>query len=388
MNGPRLLLLTYEFAPFRGGIAAEVEGLAAGAASLGHDVHVLAPDYHRDLRALDTMRPYTVHRFTGDFCSLLSIDKLTRFARLCRGATVRLQPRVLHATDPQAQMALTALARFGLARGYCFTVHGTELLRYQREMLPRLWMRGAMRRPLAIACVSHAVRERLLHDTNAPAARAFVSHPGIAPRWFQTPADRVAAREVWGAGDDGFVIITVARRVPDKGHRLVIAALSRLPDALRARTRYVVVGTGPADYAAALAAEASRADVRLQLAGELDDDALVQSLDAADLFVMTSQRTGRRLEGFGLAYIEAAARGLPAIALDTGGAAEAVQDAVTGLVLPEQGSAETLAHAIERMLVDDEARARMGAAARVRARSLTWQAHAGDVYTRFLAATA
>jgi len=141
----RVLLLSYEFAPFRGGIARVTEGLAAGAAASGHDVHVLAPDYFADQTAADGDLPFDVHRFSGDFCSILSLDKLTRFTLLCSQTISRIRPDVVHAADPQSQMALTALSRFRLAPDYSFTIHGTEILRSCNEAFPRLWMRNAMR---------------------------------------------------------------------------------------------------------------------------------------------------------------------------------------------------------------------------------------------------
>jgi glycosyltransferase involved in cell wall biosynthesis len=121
----RILLLTYEFFPFRGGIATVAAGLAEGAVTNGHDVHVLAPDYGADRTAEDAARPFAVHRFAGDFCSMLSVDKLTRFARLVRQTVRRLGPDLVHGVDPQSHMALTLLARLNLARDFGVTVHGT-----------------------------------------------------------------------------------------------------------------------------------------------------------------------------------------------------------------------------------------------------------------------
>jgi phosphatidylinositol alpha-1,6-mannosyltransferase len=72
---------------------------------------------------------------------------------------------------------------------------------------------------------------------------------------------------------------------------------------------------------------------------------------------------GLEAEGFGIVYLEAAASGVPAIAGRSGGSHEAVVDGVTGHVVDPLDVTGVM-QVLERLLVDDAARARMGAAAR------------------------
>ena len=76
---------------------------------------------------------------------------------------------------------------------------------------------------------------------------------------------------------------------------------------------------------------------------------------------------GLEQEGFGIVFVEAAACGVPSVAGDSGGAAEAVADGETGIVVGRPDDAEAVATALARLLDDDAQRARMGAAARRRA---------------------
>jgi glycosyltransferase involved in cell wall biosynthesis len=84
-----------------------------------------------------------------------------------------------------------------------------------------------------------------------------------------------------------------------------------------------------------------------------------------------------RREGYGVVAREAMAHGRPVVASAVGGLVDAVDDGVTGLLVPA-GDADALHDAIERLLGDAELRARLGDAARETALS-TWS---WDVATR------
>jgi glycosyltransferase involved in cell wall biosynthesis len=96
---------------------------------------------------------------------------------------------------------------------------------------------------------------------------------------------------------------------------------------------------------------------------------------ASDLFVLlpTPDEEDGEVEGFGMVYLEAAARGVPAVAWRTGGVAEAVVDGVTGLVVPA-GDADGAGDAIERLLADSALRREMADAAKAHAGAVAEQA--------------
>lgn len=378
----RILLLCYEFAPFRGGIGRVVEGLAQGAATHGLEPVVYAPDYGKDRHPEDRDRPYRVIRFPGDFCSIVSQRRLFHFSRRVRSAVDRVSPDLVHGVDPPAQMALTALSWAGFpVAPYIFTVHGTELLRYRTELIPRLWMRSAFLRAERVSVVSRAVEELLHRDFRVDPDTTTVDHPSIGDPWHTEPrAARPDRREAWGAAPDDRVVLTVARRVREKGHDRVVEGLATLPAELRRRCLYVVAGTGPEAWARRLHAAAAEAGVRLHLLGPVPDDELVSVYDTADLFVMLSRTTPTRLEGFGLTYLEAGARGLPSLACAVGGVPEAVLHGETGWVLPADAGPPAVGAALARLLEDGELRRRLGEAAHQRSRHFTHARYASDVY--------
>ncbi len=130
------------------------------------------------------------------------------------------------------------------------------------------------------------------------------------------------------------MLLTIARLIDRKGQDIVIRALPRVlrevPDLV-----YVVAGKG--DYRTALEALAGELGVasHVLFTGFVADEEVPDVYAAANAYVMLS-REGEEvgdIEGFGITYLEAAAAGLPVIAGDSGGTADAVENKVTGVLV-------------------------------------------------------
>jgi phosphatidylinositol alpha-1,6-mannosyltransferase len=107
---------------------------------------------------------------------------------------------------------------------------------------------------------------------------------------------------------------------------------------------------------------------RAHFLGRISEDDLPAVYASADVFTMLCRDrwAGLEAEGFGIVFLEAAAVGVPVVAGDSGGSAEAVIDQETGIVV-ESRDVKAVRHAIERLLSDTELHARMSAGARRRA---------------------
>jgi phosphatidylinositol alpha-1,6-mannosyltransferase len=103
--------------------------------------------------------------------------------------------------------------------------------------------------------------------------------------------------------------------------------------------------------------------------GRVPDERLPDLYACADVFAMLCRERwgGLEAEGFGIVFAEAAACGVASIAGRSGGAHEAVVDAETGYVV-EPRDVEAVVDALGRLLGNPVLRARLGDAARQRAR--------------------
>jgi glycosyltransferase involved in cell wall biosynthesis len=172
------------------------------------------------------------------------------------------------------------------------------------------------------------------------------------------PPERAAIRASWGFGPDDLVVGCVANLTARKGLDLLVRAVAAVRPQLP-RLRLVLVGEGShRAVIEALVAELSLADV-VRLHG-LDLDAR-RLYGAFDIYAHASET-----EGCPNAVIEASAAARPIVATSAGGTVEAVEDGVSGLLVPV-GDEAAFAAAMLRLAQDGDLRAALGAAARQRA---------------------
>lgn len=191
---------------------------------------------------------------------------------------------------------------------------------------------------------------------------------GVDPDKFRplTDEQRAAAREHLGLPVDAELIVGVSRLVPRKGFDTAIRAVARLrqtrPDVL-----LVIAGGGrDADRLRRLADEL---DAPVRFLGRIPNADLPPLYACGDIFTMLCRNRwgGLEQEGFGIVFVEAAACGVPQVAGDSGGAAEAVADGETGIVIDDPEDTQAVVGAFAALLDDDDLRRRMGERSRQRA---------------------
>ena len=182
-------------------------------------------------------------------------------------------------------------------------------------------------------------------------------------------ARRDLAREL-GLDENGVWLLAVAMMRDDaklKSYQLLAEALNKLTGAA---WRLVIVGDGPAEPQV----RALFAGLGAIFTGRKSSAQLDRYFRAADIFVWPAIN-----EAYGMAILEAAQRGLPVVAGDSGGVGDIVRHGETGL-LAKSGDAAEFAAGLQKLLDDSALRAKMGGAAAAR----TLREHGLDAASRVL----
>jgi glycosyltransferase involved in cell wall biosynthesis len=163
-------------------------------------------------------------------------------------------------------------------------------------------------------------------------------------------------------------LVTVAHLIARKRQADVIRALWLLRDRCPG-LRYLIIGDGPErEPLARLAAELGVAD-RVELAGQLPREEALWRARAAHVFVMPSVD-----EAFGVAYVEAMAAGLPAVAARGEAGPQEIAAAGDGLRLVPPADVEALAAELDALLAEPAYLQELGARARdTVVRAFTWE---------------
>ena len=185
-------------------------------------------------------------------------------------------------------------------------------------------------------------------------------------------------------GGKTYIESLVPELVRQTEHRVVLVrAYAALPEALRSRHPLVIAGdaSGPEGERVREVAAAHGVRDRVRLTGYLGPQALQREFEMAEVFVVSSLQ-----ESFSFALLEAMASALPCVVADCGGATEVGGDAVA--LVRDPRDARGMRDALARLLHDPEDRTRLGAMARRRALSFSWEEAARrtlEVYERVLA---
>lgn len=370
-----ILLLTSEFAPAMGGIGTYAGEIAAAATRLGAMVTVVAPDYARQID--DSALPFEVVRFHGGLHSMRDLPSKIMLAR-SRVRDDRYD--VIHAADWPFFIPV-ALSRWRTPARVLMTVHGTEINETQTPF-KRLAIRSTgVFGPRTEIVANSQFTENLFRERFAVgASQVSAIRLGVSDFWFGPRRKRAAVREAYRLGADRLVIVTVARITRRKGQHLTLAALSRLPDDLRKRITWLVIGPdGEADYVDTLRRQIEATDCDVRLLGAQSNEQIRDIYGAADFFCLTGlPDSSGRVEGFGLVYLEAAAAGLPSIGTAVGGVPDAVLADESGILVPPD--VESISQAIADLAADSDQRAMLAAGASAHARSLSWERCAAATY--------
>jgi len=230
-------------------------------------------------------------------------------------------------------------------------------LSLQQANILRSCERAALTAARLVIANSAQTARHLTSDYGVSADRIVIACPGTDP-----------APMAQGSRDGIVRLISVGALVPRKGFDILIAALATLVE-LPWRLTIAGDASRDRDTAARLAADIERHELggRIALLGAVPPERLSELYTKADLFVLAS-----RFEGYGMAYAEAIAHGLPVVGTTAGAIPETVPAGAGVLVAPDDAGA--LARALRRIIESSDKRHHLAVAARAAAYALPrWQ---------------
>jgi glycosyltransferase involved in cell wall biosynthesis len=341
--------------------------------SLSPEIEVVAAVPPGDLTTALAQRAVTVRRLRGTNASFRlhpvhtprALGELAIAAATTAAVARRVGAQVAHANTTRAGLVALAARRLG----------GPPVLVHIRDWVPqtraaRLVM-SSISRDAAAVVANSSFAARQLPPGRAPVE--VIPNPVDLRRFDPDRIDRDAARRALGIAPDDEVLGVVGQLTPWKGQAEAVRTLAIVRQQ-RPSVRLLIAGS--AKFAAASTRFDNRAyDAELralpaqlgiggavEFLGECKDVATV--LAAIDLLLVPSWR-----EAFGRVAVEGMAMGVPVIVTAVGGPAEVVRDGVEGRVLAPQDP-DAWAVAVCELLADPDARKRMGAAGRARARAV------------------
>lgn len=341
------------FHPYIGGVEKYVLELSKALVGNGHDVTVVCADE----------RPAGPSGQTDEADEVRGMH-VTRLSYFTKVANTNITPRlfrelmrqrfdVIHTHIPTPWSAdISALVSLIRRKPLCVTYHndltGDGLGAVIAGVYNRTLLHFVLRRARTIVVTQPRYVE-YSSQLRRYRKKIAVIPPGVcAPR---PPADRPAR-------EPGLIFfLSVLDKHHDyKGLDVLLSAMALLRDQIPG-ARLVVGGGGDAlDRYRDLVQRLGVADA-VDFRGTLSDDEVAEAYSRSSVFALPSLN---KLEGFGIVALEALTYGVPVITTNVAGSSEFIRRHDAGLIVPT-GDATALAKAIERLLVNQEDAAAMGA---------------------------
>ncbi len=361
------------------GVGSFMEPIAKGVAARGHEVHLVAP-WHPLITRPPAEDGVVFHFYRYAPVSSLNVfgyaEGMNADTTLRAGAWIaaplalaagcwtarrvaaRHRATVLHGhwVIPGGVMAASARGR----RPLVISVHGSDVYVAERHAILRGAARSTFEAAGWITACSDDLRQRAVALGADPATTETVPYGVDTTRFAPSGETRRRLRAELGLGDAPLVF-SAGRLVSKKGFEYLIDAVGTMTASFPG-LRLAVAGDG--DLRETLATRARRFGDAIMLLGARTQDDVGRLAAAADVIVVPSVHdTEGNVDGLPNFALEAMATGTPVVATRVGGLPDAIEDGVTGWLVPER-DAQALAAAV-RVLAPDPVMARsLGDAAR------------------------
>lgn len=357
----KIALISIDFPPNVGGVAAHVVELGKALAQQDHDVHVVAIPCGAETAPHSTLHGMQVHRPSipkqKPIYSWMTHRWLQKFIREENIDVVHVHGmRPLEATK-------------NLAVPVVFTNHTSGFLK-RIEKGPAKY-RGLAKRLSHVAHVL-APSQELVDATLAVGYHGpvtFISNGVDTDRFTPGPA---TFRDEWGVKDDEVVLLLARRLVEKNGVTVFAEALTKLAES-GLKFRAIFAGDGAERGAVTQILTRGKALDSTVFLGNVMNENMPGIYRSADISVLPSFMEATSITG-----LESMACGLPLVGTRVGGIPVLIDEESTGLLV-EPGDPDGLAKAIQRLAANGDLRRGMGDRARQRAAEMfSWERIASE----------
>jgi glycosyltransferase involved in cell wall biosynthesis len=350
----RIGLITADFYPNVGGVAAHVVELGRALVRLGHNVDVFTlplgdqQESFSELHGMQVYRP-SIPRGKPLYSWLLS-----------RWLTKQLRRNPVDVMHVHGLRPLEATR--GLTCPVIFTNHTSGFLkRIERGDSERRRMQRRLSHVSSVLAPSDELVEAT-RRVGYPGPVSFISNGVDTERFF--PGDS-PCRKQWSIGDDETVVLLARRLVEKNGVTVFAEAVTRLKNKT---ARIVFAGDGDErSNVQSILARGESGD-RCTFLGNVPNTQMPDIYRAADISVLPSFMEATSITG-----LESMATGLPLVGTNVGGIPAIIDDKRTGLLV-EPRDPDALAAAMDRLIEDADLRRQFGDAAQERAtKEFSWE---------------
>jgi phosphatidylinositol alpha-mannosyltransferase len=354
---------------YPGGVRSHIEHLAAELRVRGHQVRILTPASGPKSHVVE----YGVYklgwaapvRFNG---SVARVAVTPTMKRDLRRLLAREAFDVVHLHEPFVSTLTLAVLRLAneMQMACVATFHASSNRRTSPTVMAYAmaspFLRSYFHRLDASIAVSETARVHV--------ARFFETDFVIIPNGIDLDQYSQSVPRLPQFDDGKRNVLFLSRMEPRKGLRYLLKAIPLVRDQCGGPgmppVRFILAGDGPERaYCQKIAAKQGWDDVIFT--GYVNDAEKPAYFASADIYCAPS--TGN--ESQGIILLEGMASGVPVVASDIPGYRSVITGPEVGLLTPPR-NAERLAWSICHLLRDDELRARVGQAGRVRAREFSW----------------
>ncbi len=346
-----IIITTQCFAPQIGGIEALMTGMAESMANQGKDVLVLADG--KNISEKDKEQKYSIKRFHG-WKPLRRIRKAKYIEKIFNEQKIEF----IYADSWKSIEYLNKKNKKILV-----LAHGTEIpkqywtlmintFRFKKNRIIKSYQ-GVYKIIANSNYTKDLMRASLKIDHN----KIQIIHPGIdVYQDYISSEEKKYVRQI--VSNRSPVITTLARVEKRKGHKYIINSISELktqfPDLI-----YLIAGKGPYLYNIKNHVKKLNLHNHVVFLGWITEPEKSLVLKNSDIFAMTPFISGESVEGFGMAFIDAAFHGVASIGSDNGGIEDAIIDGKTGIICETNNQSNITAN-LKKLIENKELRIELG----------------------------